>query len=163
AAERQVADADVVEKTKALLDLLQNPLGDDRLAVGQIQTIEHVERFGHRQIDVLGKRAILHLHRQAFLLQPPPAARRARTQGSKSTIVPRPWQSGHAPCGELNENARGVISGTLSPQSMQASRRENRRSPASYELMTTMSSARLRAVSIDSVRRRSMPPRTIRR
>src|SRR5436309_2732085 len=28
AAERQVADADVVEKTKALLDLLQNPLGD---------------------------------------------------------------------------------------------------------------------------------------
>ena len=33
--------------------------------------------------------------------------------GSKSIIAPRPWQSVHAPCGELNENARGVISGML--------------------------------------------------
>ena len=33
--------------------------------------------------------------------------------GSKSHVAPRPWHSGQAPCGELNENARGVISGTL--------------------------------------------------
>ena len=83
--------------------------------------------------------------------------------GSKSTRAPRPWQPGHAPCGELNENARGVISGMLSPQSTHARRRENSRSPASSELMTTMSSARLRATSIDSISRRSTPPRTMTR
>ena len=83
--------------------------------------------------------------------------------GSKSIVAPSPWQSGHAPCGELNEKARGVISGMLMPQSTQASRRENRRSPLSNELMTTMSSARLRAVSIDSMSRRSTPPRTMMR
>ena len=36
--------------------------------------------------------------------------------GSKSYTAPRPWQSWQAPCGELNENARGVISGMLMPQ-----------------------------------------------
>ena len=75
--------------------------------------------------------------------------------GSKSTIAPRPWHSGQAPCGELNEKARGVISGMLMPQSTQASRRENSRSPPSSVLMTTMSSARLSATSTDSVSRRS--------
>ncbi len=84
-------------------------------------------------------------------------------RGSKSIVAPSPWQSVHAPCGELKENARGVISGMLSPQSTQASRRENSRSPSSNELMTTMSSARLRATSIDSVSRRSTPPRMITR
>ena len=81
--------------------------------------------------------------------------------GSKSIIAPSPWQSGHAPCGELNENARGVISGMLRPQSTHASRRENSRSPPSNELMTTMSSARFSATSTDSVSRRSTPPRMI--
>ena len=51
--------------------------------------------------------------------------------GSKSSVAPSPWQSVQAPCGELNENARGVISGMLMPQSTQASRRENSRSPPS--------------------------------
>jgi hypothetical protein len=40
-------------------------------------------------------------------------------------VAPRPWQSGHAPCGELNEKARGVISGIEMPHVTQASRREN--------------------------------------
>ena len=88
-------------------------------------------------------------------------ARRARDRSRPSRRVP--GTRAQAPCGELNENARGVISGMLSPQSTQASRRENNRSPLSYELMTTMSSARLSATSIDSVSRRSMPPRTISR
>ena len=196
------------------------------------------ERLGDRQVDVVGDRPALHLHRQALRLQPLAAARRARPQravrlellllrpaaflvpaaqvrhqalelarcrnsstsrdfarqlaerapsgrcrsrgaapaaprapacgrpcahgaiapsasdfdssgttrcGSKSIIAPSPWHSGQAPCGELNENARGVISGMLSPQSTHASRRENSRSPPSNELMTTMSSARLSA------------------
>jgi hypothetical protein len=61
--------------------------------------------------------------------------------GSKSTLAPSPWQSEHAPWGELNENARGVISGMLKPQSTHASRRENSRSPPARVLTTTMSSA----------------------
>ena len=40
--------------------------------------------------------------------------------GSKSHVAPRPWHALHAPCGELNENARGVTSGMLTPQSGQA-------------------------------------------
>ena len=83
--------------------------------------------------------------------------------GSKSYTAPRPWQSGHAPCGELKEKARGVISGMLTPQYVQARRRENSRSPPSSVLMTTMSSARFSATSTDSVRRRSMPGFRIRR
>ena len=36
AAERQVADADVVEEPQPILDLAQDALGDDRLAIGQL-------------------------------------------------------------------------------------------------------------------------------
>ena len=42
-----------------------------------------------------------------------------------------PLAFGQAPCGELNEKARGVISGMLTPQYVQARRRENSRSPPS--------------------------------
>ena len=37
AAERQIADADVVQEPQALLNLSQDALGDDRLAIGQLQ------------------------------------------------------------------------------------------------------------------------------
>ena len=77
--------------------------------------------------------------------------------GSKSYTAPSPWHSWQAPWGELNEKARGVISGMLTPHQVQASRREKRRSPPSSVLMTTMSSARPRAISTDSVSRRSIP------
>ena len=46
--------------------------------------------------------------------------------GSTSKTSPRPWQSGQAPCGELNEKARGVISGMLMPHDGHARRRENK-------------------------------------
>ena len=36
-AERQIADADVVEKPQPLLNLAEDALGDDRLAVGELQ------------------------------------------------------------------------------------------------------------------------------
>ena len=36
AAERQVADADVVQEAQPLLNLPQDPLGDDRFAIGQL-------------------------------------------------------------------------------------------------------------------------------
>ena len=86
----------------------------------------------------------------------------ARRDRSRKTS-PSPWHSGHAPCGELNEKARGVISGMLMPHDGHASRRENSRSPPSSVLMTTMSSASFSASSIESARRRSMPPLTISR
>ena len=246
AAQRQIADAHVVEKPQPLLNLSEHPPGDERLALGQLELLEHRQRLGDRQLDVLGDRPALDAHREALGLQalagarragaqravrlellllgpgallvppaqvrdqplelaaerlagrrppargpgrpapapgrsgpeeqhsrtrrasdangtvrsmpksgPAPAAprapaccrraprarwrrrratstRRARRGPDRSrTTAPRPWQSGHAPCGELNENARGVISGMLSPQSTHASRRENSRSPVS--------------------------------
>ena len=79
--------------------------------------------------------------------------------GSKSHVAPRPWHPGHAPCGELNENARGVISGTLSPQVTHARRRENSRSPPASVLMTTMSSASPSA-RFDRVGEPPLDPRT---
>src|SRR3989338_4073294 len=36
-----------------------------------------------------------------------------------NSAVPRPWQSGQAPYGELNENKRGSISGNENPSSGQ--------------------------------------------
>src|SRR4029453_4873865 len=53
ASEREIADTDVVEKPEAFLNLLQNPLRDDRLSVSERQAVEHVERFGDRQVHVL--------------------------------------------------------------------------------------------------------------
>ncbi len=125
----------------------------------------------HRQVDaeVAAERLERLAHQLAIAARP----RRDRAIGERLRLVrhdaarieidhrAEPLAVRHAPCGELKENARGVISGMLRPQSTHASRRENSRSPSSYELMTTMSSARLSATSIDSVRRRSMPPRTI--
>ena len=79
-------------------------------------------------------------HQLAVALAPTARSRRPASDcdssgttraGSKSQVAPRPWHAGHAPCGELNENARGVISGMLMPQSTHASRRENSRSPPS--------------------------------
>ena len=97
--------------------------------------------------------------RRATSIRPARCAR-----GSKSIVAPSPWQSAHAPCGELNENARGVISGMLDAavhaRQLAARTADRRRRNV---LITTMSSARLSAVSTDSVSRRSMPPRTISR
>ena len=74
--------------------------------------------------------------------------------GSSSRFTPRPWQAGHAPCGVLNENVRGSISGRLMPQNGQAKFSENRRSSpvAVSEIMTVLSPS-FSAVSIESVKR----------
>ena len=84
-------------------------------------------------------------------------------RGSKSQVAPSPWQVVQAPCGELNEKARGDISGTLMPHTTQASLRENSRSPLSSALITTTPSARSSAACTESDRRFSMPERTISR
>jgi hypothetical protein len=81
AAQAEISDADVVQEGQTLLDFLQNPLGNDRLAIGQLQTVEHVHGFGNRQIDVVRDGSPLHLDRQALLLQPLAVAGGAGTQG----------------------------------------------------------------------------------
>ena len=83
--------------------------------------------------------------------------------GSKSSITPSPWHSRQAPCGELNEKARGVSSGMLMPQAGHARRREKSRSPPPRVLMMTTSSASVSANSMASVSRRSAPARATRR
>ena len=80
AAEREVADAHIVQKAQPLLDFLENSLGDDRFAVRELQAVDHVERFGNRQVDVVRDGPALHLHREALLLQALAGARGARTQ-----------------------------------------------------------------------------------
>ena len=82
------------------------------------------------------------------------------SSGSTSMRVPRPWHSGQAPNGALNENERGSSSSTASGWSLgQASFSENRRvrcgssSGRSTKSAMTRPSARLSAVSTDSVSR----------
>ena len=55
-AEREVADADVVQEAQAIADLAQDAARDQVLAVGQLELVEDLERFGDRQVDVLGDR-----------------------------------------------------------------------------------------------------------
>ena len=54
------------------------------------------------------------------------STRPARSAADRSRRWRRgPGRSAQAPCGELNENARGVISGIEMPQATHASLREN--------------------------------------
>ena len=80
AAQRQIADADVVEESEPILNFLEHTAGDEGLALAQIEAVEHVVGFADGQVHVLGNRAALHLHREALRLQPLAMARRARPQ-----------------------------------------------------------------------------------
>ena len=73
--QRQVANTDIVEKSNAILNFPQDPLGDDRFAIGQLHPIEDGERFRDRQIHAVGDRESLHLDRQTLQLQPTPVTR----------------------------------------------------------------------------------------
>ena len=48
AVELQVADADVLEKGQALADLLQDPLADQPLGLGQLEPVDELDRPLHR-------------------------------------------------------------------------------------------------------------------
>src|SRR6266852_3710673 len=80
ASEGQVPDADVLQKPQPLLNLFQDAFRDDRLAVGELQLVEYVDRLGNRQVDVIRDGAGLYLHRLALLLEPLSPAARARAQ-----------------------------------------------------------------------------------
>ena len=78
ASKRQITDADVAQEPQPIEDLAKDPLGDERLAVGELQRVEHPQRFGDGEVDVIGHRAALDLDRQALLLQPLPTTGPAR-------------------------------------------------------------------------------------
>ena len=50
AAERQVADAHVVQEVQPVADLAQDAAGDERFAVGQLERVEQRDRLGDRQV-----------------------------------------------------------------------------------------------------------------
>ena len=81
-----------------------------------------------------------------------------------SRRVPRPWQSGQAPKGELKENWRGSSSGSDSPQTGQANRSEKHDSRSDglppWRTTSTTPSAVLSAVSIESLSRERSAART---
>ena len=78
APEREIPHADVVQESKPIADLAQDPAGDERLALAEIERVEHAERIADRQVDVLGDRSPLHPDRPALRLQPLAGAGRAR-------------------------------------------------------------------------------------
>ncbi len=75
-------------------------------------------------------------------------------------MEPRPWQRGHAPCGELKENTRGASSASDTPCSGHAKRSEKTSGGCSASpsrgttWISTRPSATVRAVSTESVSRR---------
>src|SRR5215208_6442111 len=87
------------------------------------------------------------------------------SSGSISSRLPKPSQREHAPCGLLNENVLGCISAIEAPQFVHVKLSlKSMDSPAPPSLSTvsicTKPSARERAVSTESVSRRSIPSRT---
>ncbi len=95
---------------------------------------------------------------------------RMASSGSTSLRTPRPWQTGQAPKGALNENVRGSSSSSESTWSLgQASFSEKRRvrfgssSGTSTKSSTTTPSARPSADSTESVTRWTEEALTARR
>ena len=91
-----------------------------------------VERFGDRQVDVVGDRPPLHLHRQALRLQPLAVARRARTQRrgtarappARPSCPPRSGAAGSAaalrtPCPAPNSSTSRAFRGSLRERHVQ--------------------------------------------
>ena len=86
------------------------------------------------------------------------------SSGSISNRLPNPSQREQAPCGLLNENVRGCISAMEAPQLVQVKFSEKSiESPEpsfSTVSIKTNPSDSFSEVSIESVRRRSIPSRT---
>ena len=54
APERQVAHADAVQEPQAVLNFTQNALGDNRLAIGEFERLEHADGGDARQLPRIG-------------------------------------------------------------------------------------------------------------
>ena len=80
AVQREISDTHVVEKPQTLANLAQHAAGDHRLALGELERVEQLERFADRQIDVVSDAASLDLDRQALRLETKTVAGRALAQ-----------------------------------------------------------------------------------
>ena len=54
--QREIADTDVVQEAEPVLNLPQHARGDERLALGELEGLEHVTRGADGQVDVLRHR-----------------------------------------------------------------------------------------------------------
>ena len=75
--QRQVVEADVEQELHPLADLLQHPVGDQVVALGQLEAGDGVDRLGDRQAAQLVDAHATDRHRQRLRLEPRPAAGRA--------------------------------------------------------------------------------------
>ncbi len=74
----QVVEADVEQEAHAGVDLLDHPLGDVHVAVGQLERGQELGALADRHGRDLGDRLPGHRHRQGDRLEPGPLAGRAR-------------------------------------------------------------------------------------
>src|SRR6185436_11741446 len=68
--QREIANTDVVQEAEPILDLAQDARCNQRLALGQLEGVEHLRRRTDRQVDVLRDDAALHPYGQALRLEP---------------------------------------------------------------------------------------------
>ena len=110
AADAEIADADVVQEPQAVVNLLQDASGDDRLAVGELQRPEHLHGFRDGQVHVLGQPPALHPHGAAFRLQPIALAAGARSQRPElfQFLLRRPRRLG-VPASQVRDQALEVL------------------------------------------------------
>ena len=80
--EREVSHADVVQEPEAIANLPEDSAGDQRFAIGELETLEYVQRFGDRQVDVFGHRPTLDPDRATLRLQPRTLTGRTRSEGA---------------------------------------------------------------------------------
>ena len=88
AAERQVADADVVEEAQAIADLAQQPAGDEVLALGELEALEGAQGVRDGQRDVLGDGLALDADGAALGTQAVALAVGARAAGRAAAPAP---------------------------------------------------------------------------
>ncbi len=75
--QREVVEADVDQEPQPRVDLLEHPLGDHLLPVGQAHPAEQVGAIPHGQRTHVGDAAPVERHREDLGLEPRPAARAA--------------------------------------------------------------------------------------
>jgi hypothetical protein len=66
AIQREVPDTHIVQEAQPLADFPQHARGNERLALGERERLEHVERLADWQVDVLGDAPPLHLDGQTL-------------------------------------------------------------------------------------------------
>src|SRR5205085_12528614 len=80
AVELQVTDADVVEEGQSLTDLLDDPVSDQLLGLGQVEAAEELECTRHRHSRELEDRLAADRYGEHLWLEPRALAHGARTE-----------------------------------------------------------------------------------